>query len=297
MRVLVTGGDGFIGTRLCAALRQRGHYVREFQGEILDPANVEKQVQGFDAVVHLAALIDETVPREKMFAVNVEGTRNALEASAKAHVQRFLHVSTVGVHGEIKGKIDESVAFNPETNYEKSKAEAEKLVHSYQVVRPALVMGANEYWQKIIDQLAKGFPLIGDGQNQWQIVYVEDLVEAILGLLGHEEAVGETYIVAEEKASTLREIYAALNEELGRKGPVKTISSLAAKALSYVFLAQGMVTGKKSIVLPQHVDRVVRNREYSIDKLKALGWKPRYAMREAVKKTFEEFREKGVQWN
>ncbi|MBS3062599.1 MAG: NAD-dependent epimerase/dehydratase family protein [Candidatus Diapherotrites archaeon] len=302
MRILVTGGDGFIGSKLVALLRKRGHYVREFKGEIADKANVERQVRGFDAVCHLAALIDETAGRQRLFEVNVNGTKNVLEAAAQARVQRFLHVSTVGVHGEAREKIDENAAFHPETGYEQSKAEAEKLVHAYlevlplTIVRPALVLGANEYWRKIIDQVAKGFPLIGSGKNRWQIVYVDDLVEALAGLLGREDAIGETYIVAEEKPSTLREIYEEINHQLGRKEPVKTLAPVAAKALSYVFLAQSLVTGKKSILLPQHVDRVVRNREYSIEKIKALGWKPKYDAKAAVAKMFEEFKENGVEW-
>ncbi len=302
MKVLVTGGDGFIGTRLVALLRKRGHFVREFKGEITDKANVEKQMEGAEAVCHLAALIDESLPRERMFAVNVQGTKNTLEAAAKARVQRFIYVSTVGVHGEIKGKIDETAPFNPETKYEQSKAEAEKVVHGYlevlpiTIVRPALVLGANDYWKKIIDQVAKGFPLVGEGKNKWQIVYVDDLAEALAGLLGREDAIGETYIVAEEKPSTLREIYEEINQRLGMKEPVKTMAKGTAKLLSYGFLLQGMVTGKKSILLPAHVDRVVRNREYSIDKIKALGWKPRYDAKAAVARMFEEFKAKGVEW-
>ncbi len=302
MRILVTGGDGFIGTKLTEALRKKGHQVRIFTGEIADPANVAQQVQGAQAVYHLAALIDETVPRERMFAVNVTGTKNVLEAAAKERVERFIHVSTVGVHGEIKGKIDESAPFNPETTYEQSKAEAEKLVQGYlevlpiTIVQPALVMGANEYWKKIVAQIVKGFPLIGDGSNPWQIIYVDNLVHALVFLLNKEEAIGETYIVAEENASTLREIYDAINEELGRKEPVKSISKTTAKVLSYGGLLSSMITGKKSILLPQHIDRVVRSRAYSIDKIKALGWQPRYAMREAVHKTFEEFRKQGIEW-
>ena len=118
--------------------------------------------------------------------------------------------------------------------------------------------------------------IYGDGNQTRSFQYVDDLVEALAGLLGREDAIGETYIVAEEKPSTLREIYEEINHQLGRKEPVKTLAPVAAKALSYVFLAQSLVTGKKSILLPQHVDRVVRNREYSIEKIKALGWKPKY---------------------
>lgn len=293
MNILVTGGKGFIGERLVEELVIKGHEVKVFdiadRQNITDSGAVEKALRGVDVVYHLAAELDENSP--DLFKVNIEGTRNVLEASAKQRIKRFIFLSSCGVMGDIKGKVNESAPLNPKTAYEKSKAEAEKLVLSYQevlpviVVRSALVYGPNKYCADIINFVKKDFPLIGGGKNKFQMIYVKDLVEALAFLLNNGE-IGEIYIVAEEKASTLKEIHSEIAKQLGVKMSGKKISVFTAK----IFATLQSIFGKKSVVTVAHIDRLVRERNYSIEKINSLGWKPKYSLEEGLLETIAELR-------
>ncbi|MFH1587022.1 MAG: NAD-dependent epimerase/dehydratase family protein [Candidatus Diapherotrites archaeon] len=299
MNVLITGSGGFVGKRLAAALKKKRHLVKEFsRGQGKDVRNFEhlkESVKGTDAVVHLAAELDENSP--ELFSVNVDGTKNLLEAGAKAGVGKFIHLSSCGVMGKLKGKADEKTPVNPETKYEESKAEAEKIVLSYQeimpvmVLRSALVYGNNNYWRKIVRFIQRGFPLIGGGKNSWQMIYVDDLVSAIVFALEQEESSGEIYIVAEEKGKKLRDVYEIIYRELGIKKSVGSMPYSVAKLLSYFSLLKSKILGGKTILTPAHVKRVVRERNYSIDKIKKLGWKPKYSTEQGIKEMLKEMRE------
>ena len=119
--ILVTGGTGFTGGHLCKRLTEDGYPVRAlvrdearcahlrqlgvgiFIGDLRNRPMVERALEGIDTVYHIAALFRrENVTRKEMWETNAEGTRNMLDASVKAGVQRFIHCSTVGVHGDIK---------------------------------------------------------------------------------------------------------------------------------------------------------------------------------------------------
>jgi len=199
--------------------------------------------------------------------------------------------------GAISKKANEKTPLNPETNYEKSKAESEKLVLSYQeilpvaVLRSALVYGNNSYWRKIVRMVQRGFPLINGGKNNWQMVYVSDLVSAIIFILEREESSGEIYIVAEERGKKLSEVYGIIAKDLGIKKDPGNLPYLAAKFISHFSLLKSKVFGGKSILTPAHVKRVVRERIYSIDKIKKLGWKPKYSTEEGIKQMLKEMRE------
>ncbi len=247
-------------------------------------------MKGKQAVFHLAALLDETKPRE-MLAVNVKGTDNLVEAAAKAGVEHLIYLSTVGVHGSVLGRIDEKAAVKPETMYETSKARAEKIVWESQemlpitIIRSALVLGPNEYWKGIVKLIRKGFPLIGSGKNHFQTIYVEDLAAALAFVLEKKECFGEVYIVAGREQPTLRELYGLIQKELGLEGKQKTIPVWLGKLLAYVSLVKSKFSGKKTVVLPQHVKRLVRERSYDTTKINALGWQPKYSLEKAVKET------------
>jgi nucleoside-diphosphate-sugar epimerase len=294
MRILVTGSNGFIGRALVMELRKQGHSVEGFDSSngqsVLDLRQVKRAVKGKHAVYHLAAVLDEARPME-MLEVNGKGTENVIEASAKMGVGHFIYLSTAGVHGSQAGRINESTALKPETRYEASKAMAEKIVWNSQemlpitILRSALVLGPNEYWGGIIKLIKRGFPLIGSGENRFQTIYVKDLVSAMVFVLGKEECFGEVYLVAGAEAPKLRELYGLIQGELGVKRKQRSIPIWAGKILAYACLAKSKISGKRTIVLPQHVQRLVRNREYDTGKITALGWKPQYDLKSAVKET------------
>jgi nucleoside-diphosphate-sugar epimerase len=288
LRFLVTGSSGFIGKRLVAKLRKKGHWVKEFDLDkgldILKEEDCQKAVKDIEIVIHLAAILDERSP--VLWKVNVQGTENILKASAENSAERFIHLSSVGVHGEQKGAVDEGSSFNPETDYEKSKMQAEQKVQEFQelmhitILRPALVLGPNEYWKKII-KLIRKFPLPGNGKNKWQTIYIDDLVDALVFCAEHKETMDETFILAEEHGITLEELCIEIKKALGLKPKLMKLPFWLGKPLAYIFLA----LSPKSLITPQHLDRLARNREYSIAKIKKFGWKPKWNTKEGIKET------------
>lgn len=301
MKILVTGGLGFIGSRLVELIKAKHEItvldrsqasiegIECIQGDITDREAVIKAVEGKDIVIHLAALLDESAGRKKLFEANVEGTRNVVEACRNSHGKQFIYLSTAGVHGIQKGEINENAAFNPETDYEKSKSEAEKIVLAsglnYTVLRAAMVYGPNEYWKGILKQVKKGFPLIGSGKNIWQLIYIGDLVEAIAFCINNEKCFRQAFIVAENEKHSLKEVYEIMCQALKVEPKKKFIPYHAGLLLASLLAFTGRIKGKKSIIIPSHVKRLVRERNYDVSKINSVGWKARTSTFDGMQKT------------
>ncbi len=289
MKVLVTGASGFVGQKLIKKLKQRRHSVKEFsissKQNILNFKQLESAVKGMDVVIHLAAILDES--SKQLMDVNVKGTENVCLACEK-HRVKLVFLSSVGVHGNEEKEINEETGYNPLTKYEESKMLAEQIVLNFQetieviVIRSALVMGANEYWRKIIKLIQKGFPLIGSGENIFQTIYVDELAQAIVFLMEKVHGSGEVFIVSEKQKHSLKQVVEMIQEELGLKKQVKTIPKLAGRII-------GLMTGNK-LLKKEYIERLNKNRNYSIKKLELLGWKPMYSTRGAIKETIKEIK-------
>lgn len=296
MIILLTGANGLLGQKLAHLLRAQKHTVRGFQGDIRNAEQVHRQIAGVDLVVHLAAVLDETDART-MREVNVEGSRNVLDACEKNRIQRLLLVSTAGVHAKIQGTVNEQSAMVPETDYEKTKAEAEKLAHSYletvplTIVRPALVMGPNVYWKGIVHLVKKDFPVIGNGKNAFSTISADDAINAIEFLLFHPNAIGETYLVAGAGAPCLDDIVMEIRSQLGLAPNVRHIPFVVGMLLAIVSLAKTRFTNKKTMLIPSHIQRLVRNRAYDTQKIEGLGFVPKDDLKTSVRKMLVELGE------
>ena len=169
MKVLITGGTGFIGSRLALNSKKRGHEVvvigqtntpaehenkKELEstnikvilGAITEEEKLKQAVSNCELVFHLAAAQHEANVSDKYFHdVNVEGTRSIIEASIEAGVKRFVHGSTIGVYGSaMDGKIDEETPLLPVNIYGVTKREGEKLALSYADKIPLSVVRISE---------------------------------------------------------------------------------------------------------------------------------------------------------
>jgi len=296
LKILVTGSRGFIGKELVKELQRRGNFVREFDlvlgDDIRKKEHCSKAVKEMQVVIHLAALLEESASLSELREVNVKGTENLLEVAAKERIKQFIFLSTVGVMGDIKQKANESTPLNPKTKYEKSKAEAEKIVLDSQelvpvtILRSAMVLGPNPYWKEIVSLIKKGFPIIGSGKNNFQTIYYKDLISAIIFVLNNPKAENSLFIAAEEKPKKLIELYSLIQKEMGIKKEIKTTPKFLALVPSFLY----RFIEKKSIFLPEHIERLVRERSYSIEKIKSLGWKPYWSTEEAVKETIKELK-------
>ena len=301
-KAIVTGSSGFVGRALVKRLEKEGYHVvtysRSKGQDILNREDLVKAAKGCDLFFHLAAELEEDKPLEHLRNVNVKGTSNALWAARENHCERFIFLSSVGVYGRFDDQAHEMFPYNPTTNYELSKKEAEELVMSHSkdqdtvVVRSALVMGPNKYWKEIVKTIQKGFPIIGSGHNKWQIVYLDDLVDAIVFLAKHKKATG-IYNVAEEptQAQTLRQLVELIHAQTKSKKEITHIPVWLGKGIAHGMTLLFTMQGKKTILRPEYVDRLLKNRHYSIEKIKALGWKPKTTTIKAIEKTLEGLRD------
>lgn len=278
MKIVVTGSTGLVGKELVKKLKEKRFQV--FGGNrdncnVLNKRQLENAFKGADIVVHLAAKLDEHA--QDMFDVNVKGTENVLDAASKAGVKQFIFLSSIALFGETPGLKNEESPVNPGTKYEKSKAEAEAKVLSYQeevpvtILRPAIIVGDNSYWKKIIGIIKRDFPLIGNGKNKWQLVCVSDVVDSILFSMNNEDCIGETFIVAEKNPMSLKELAIFIREESGIKKPIKQIPFWLGQTIAFI---NGFL---KIIPLlePAYLKRMNRDRHYSIKKFEKIGWKPK----------------------
>ncbi len=299
MRILITGSTGMIGKRLVEKLKKK-HTITEANRRkginITHKKDCGKIMKNVEVVIHAAAELDETKTEEEIWKTNVEGTVNLLETAEENNIHQFIFLSTVGVYGEQTKKMDENTIGEPITAYERTKTEAEKRVWNYQevfpvtIIRPALVIGPNPYWSKIFKTIKKGFPLIGEGKNPWQMIEVDDLVAFIEHALGNEEMYNEIYICAEKEVHSLREVVDMIADILHVK-KTGTIPKSAGMAISHLFGIYGKIMGKKPLLIPAHVKRLFKHREYDITKALRTGWKPRYSTKEALEKTYRELNE------
>lgn len=132
MKVYVTGASGFVGVHVARVLAESGAEVRADRADLLDPAAIEKHVEGCEAVFHVAALYSYDADPEMIERVNVEGTRNVVQACIRRRVRRLVHTSTAGTCGPVPGRpateADAPPAWELAVPYKRTKLAAERIV-------------------------------------------------------------------------------------------------------------------------------------------------------------------------
>jgi nucleoside-diphosphate-sugar epimerase len=251
--VLVTGATGFTGGHLAATLARRGETVRAFvrpksrarfdrsplasagvqpiEGDLADRDSVTRAADGVDVVYHIAATYREAGQPDSAYrAINVDGTRNLLDAARLGGVRRLVHCSTGGVHGHIAHPpATEDAPFNPGDIYQDTKLEAEQLARQFGldagfdvvVARPIGIYGPGDTrFLRMFRGLARGnFPMLGSGQAFYHLTYIDDLVEGFRLCGTVPAAMGRTYILAGPRYTTLEELVALVAKELGVRPP------------------------------------------------------------------------------
>ena len=324
--LLVTGATGFLGGHLARRLVEKGDcnvraLVREGSnsaaleelgvelaiGDLRDRATLRSALSGVDMVYHIAASFrTEHMPRGDMWKTNVQGTRDLLELSHEAGVQRFVHCSSVGVHGAIEGPPGtEESPFKPGDSYQRTKAEAEKLAsdfgaeHGLPVVvfRPAGIYGPDDMrFLKLFKSVKSGvFRMIGSGEVLYQMIYVEDLVDGVLLCGTSEKAPGEAFILTGERPYTLNTIAQTIAQTQGVE-----ISSFRIPATPvYVAGALCELVCKPLGINPplyrRRVDFFRKHRAFSIEKAqRVLGFSPKVTIEEGLQRTADWYREAGL---
>src|SRR6266702_2694409 len=250
MRIFLTGGSGFIGSRLAPLAVQAGHAVTVVTpintpaeqarcdaltkaginvviAPLEDSAVIARELQGQDVVIHLAAAQHEAEQPESYFhRVNVDGTRSLLDLAAKAGVRRFVHGSTIGVYGSAaRGSLDEQSPLAPDNPYGRTKAAAEQVVcqleasMEWTIVRISETYGpADMRLLKLFRGIKKGrFPILGNGENLHQLIYVDDLCRGLLAACTAPAAHKQTVVLAGSEKITTNEMVSAVSDAVGNK--------------------------------------------------------------------------------
>ena len=319
MHVLITGGTGFIGSRLALRCLEEGYAVKVLRQVNNDPEaenrkNLEAHgaevvlesvtnserlfsvVHGIDVVFHLAAAQHEAnVPDQHFWDVNVTGTRHLLEASAQAGVTRFVHGSTIGVYGAtLDGVIDEQSPIQPDNIYGRTKLEGEKLVLSFQEQLPVVIVRISETYGPGDQRLLKLFKaiqknlffMIGNGTNRHHLIYIDDLIDGFFLAAHATDAEGNIFVLAGKEAITTNEMVAIIAEQLGTR-----IRKFRAPLTPFMILATLLEKGLRPVGIqpPLHRRRMdffkksfVLSHEKSS---KVLGFAPKVGFKAGVVKT------------
>lgn len=254
--ILITGATGFVGNRLAERLALGTDYnvtamVHRFSGpglarlarlpinliqaDLLDEASLLKAVEDCHIIVHLAygTSGDETVKRR----ITVSGTENILKAALKKKVRKVIHFSTAAVQGlNPKGAlIDESAPLNPGREvYRSSKAQAEKVVWQFHkdhglpvvVFRPPIIYGPyGAYWTaRILMEIQTGAILVNGGTGSANLIYVDNLVDAVLLAMKNDAAAGEIFNVVDDDNMTWGQVYEAYADMIDNHPPLQSMS-------------------------------------------------------------------------
>lgn len=324
MRVALTGASGYTGGRLLEALRARGDEVavlvrpesvskglrsrasRVVEGRLGDAEAASRLVEGADAVLHVAAVYRTAGHPDSYYReVNVVGTERLLEAAARAGVRRFVHTSTVGVHGHVEHPpADETAPFAPGDIYQATKAEAEALALAFHrkrglpvaVVRPGAIYGPGETrLLKLFRAIARGrYAIVGTGRTFYHPVYIDDLVSGFLLALDRPEAVGEAFLVCGPSYVSQADLAALVAKHTGGRVLPFRIPARPIQWAGDLVEAICVPLGLEPPLHRRRVDFWTKSRAFTIEKARRLlGYDPKVDLDEGMKRTAASYREAG----
>ncbi|HEX9655008.1 MAG TPA: NAD-dependent epimerase/dehydratase family protein [bacterium] len=278
MRVLVTGGRGFIGSFLVEELRAKGFQVycllrhkkvtedwltgldiKPLEGDILDPRSLGAAVRNMDYVFHLAGLT-KAVSREQFYQVNVQGTTNMLDAVVKDNrpLKRFVLVSSLAAAGPSPdGKpLNESHPVHPVSDYGASKLQAEQAALAYapdipiSIVRPPAVFGPRDRDVFTFFKYARQgwWPKMSGGPRFASLIYVKDLAGGLLQVAQSQAAVGQTFFLCNDDFYSwddIADLMAQFFATRVRTIPIPISLGFLAAAVSEMF---GKIVGKAALM-------------------------------------------------
>lgn len=312
MKILITGGAGFLGINLIRYLLNQNHQIismdiadfdypdvkdkiQIIKGDIRDKQVVENSVKNIDILIHTAAALP-LYKKEDIFSTDVEGTRNLLNSAFRNNVKRFIHISSTAVYGiPDHHPIYENDNLDGVGNYGKAKILAEEICMNYRgkgmcvpILRPKSFIGPERLgvFALLYDWAYTGhnFPMIGHGNNRYQLLDVEDICQAInLCILLDEKIVNDTFNIGAKEFSTMKEDYQAVLDYAGHgkrivglpeKPVILTLKFLEALKISPLYKWVYETASKDSFVSIEKAEKI-------------LGFIPKYSNKEALIRNYK----------
>lgn len=311
--VLITGANGFIGRELCVAFVRRGFVVKGavrerselpsgvtpvIVGNVNSETNWLDALIGVDVIIHLAArahvLVESAInPQQEFQKVNAAGTQHLASWAANVGVKRFVYVSSIGVNGlntEAGRVFTETDVPNPHNAYALSKWEAEQALNRISaeskleivILRPPLVYGARApgNFAEMLRVIVKGIPLpLASVHNLRSLIYIENLIDALLLCATHSEASGKTYLVSDGADISTPELLRQMGQGIGC--PVKLF-----RCPPNLLILAGALVGKSA-----QVQRLVCSLQVDSGKIRReLNWTPPFTLQQGLQATADWYR-------
>ncbi len=310
-KLIVTGGCGFLGFHVCKKLSKKyskilvvdidefrkGDYAKNVEYVKLDVRDLEglkKAFKGYDAVVNAAAALPLWKASD-IYSTNVDGMRNVLEAAKANKIKRVVQISSTAVYGVPDHhplfETDELVGVGP---YGETKITAEKICEEYRkkglivpVVRPKTFIGTERLgvFQILYDWVEAGalIPTIGNGRNRYQLLEVEDLVDAITLCLNKPAKVAnDTFNIGAKNTKPIEEYLTEFFKFVKSKSSVMKTPAGPLIFLLEIFWMLRISPLYKWVYGTAHKDSFV-----SIEKAeKKLGWKPKFTEAQALEHAY-----------
>jgi len=307
LRILVTGGTGFVGRALCRMLAESGNTPRIALRHELPPAGTPagagvvvgeidgatdwtRALQGIECVIHLAAPAGAPVAGEALALyrqVNVAGSERLADEAAAAGARRLVYLSTIKANGESTHArpFTEDDLPQPETDYGRSKLEAEQVLLNkgrdtgleVVILRPPLVYGpgVRGNFLRLMKLVARRLPLpFGVVRNRRSMIYIGNLVDAIQVCLMPPSAAGQTYLVSDGTDLSTPELVQALARALG-----------VAPQL-FPFPPSLLAVGGALLGKAEEAGRLLGSLQIDSSRIRReLGWRPPYTMEEGLAET------------
>ena len=305
----ISGGAGFLGLHLARRLLADGHDVRtldvvplddaelertveELRGDIRDRESVRELVDGADVVVHAAAALPIQASRESIRSVNVGGTENVLRAADDAGVRRVVFISSTAVYGvPEKHPIEEDDPLVGVGSYGESKIDAEGLCRvaavETTIVRPKTFIGPERLgvFEILFDWIREGRRIytLGKGDNRYQLLAVDDLVDAIMRAGDEPKAERETFNVGAIDFGTVRSDLQALIDHADSSSRLQPVPVKPAE-----IALRGLELLRVSPLAEWHYKTAHKDSFVDVTKAqRLLGWQPRLSNRDALIETYD----------
>ena len=310
-RFLITGGAGFLGINLIRYLLKRGHLVTSLdiasfdypeekkitviQGDIRNKRTVVKAMEGVDVVVHTAAALP-LYKKEDIYSTDILGVKNVIEEAFKQKVKHFIHISSTAVYGipdhHPLYETDQLSGVGP---YGEAKIKAEEICASYRkkgmtvtIIRPKSFVGPERLgvFALLYDWAKDGrnFPMIGSGNNRYQLLDVADLCAVIYQCsILEKRKVNDTFNIGAKEFTTMKEDYQAV---LDAAGHGKKIIGFPAKLV--IFGLRFLEMLHLSPLYKWVYETASEDSFVSIEKAeKKLGFQPKYSNKQALLRNYQ----------
>lgn len=328
---LVTGATGLLGSHIVEQLRKRERPVRAlvrrgadvswiktqgvelFEGDLADRESLMRACEGVQCVYHSAARVGDWGPWEDFVKITIDGSRNLFDASEKAGVPRFIHISSISAYGHVNEPglvVDETAELGAKVHrwsyYTRAKVEVERDLWrrvaddskvKYTVIRPSWLYGPRD--RATIARLVtmirnRKAMLLGDGDNRLNVVYAGNVAEACILAADNPKAVGQAYNCSNDGELTQREYFNLVAEAIGAKPVTRRVPYKLAHLIAFAMECHGHLwrIKKPPMITRYAVWLMGRHTFFSAEKArKELGWQSTVGYKEGIPMTIRWYEE------